>query len=159
MIPLTVHVIDGFTACYWAHARTVGEVRPGSATMIHESAIGYSGLWDVRTRWLWGVAEALRSYEGATGRLYPDAGLLLCPVKRAELHGFLASLPVWPITATRELASHVHGLIAGGMKVRIDVANKADLVAMIKHGDNAIRANLAGRVVAGCGVVGRMVAA
>ena len=154
--PLTIHLIDAFTACNWQEA----DGKPqGHAAMLHADALGYSGRWDVRIRWLWAIAEALRQYEGATGRAYPADGLMLEPVKMEELRGFLASLPgAWPDDSSRRLADHVHALSAGGMPVRVRLANRRDLQALMRRGDSGVRRGMIERAAMGLGVTGALLA-
>ena len=154
--PLTIHLIDAFTACNWQEAdgKTCGH-----SAMLHAHALGYKGRWDVRIRWLWAIAEALRQYEGTTGRAYPADGIMLEPVKMEELRGFLASLPgAWPDDSSRRLADRIHELSAGGMVVRVRVANRRDLQALMDRGDSGIRRGMIERAAMGLGVTGAVLA-
>ena len=154
MRPLIVHTLADFTACNWDH---LGKV-DGVAARLPADAMGYVGLWDTRARWIWAVAMALRAYEGATGEAYPADGLLLCPVKCAELRTFKLALSArWQDEATGALSGHIAALVAGGMLVRIAPATAADLRVLLREGERAATVEMAGRVSAGTGVAGLLV--
>lgn len=143
---LYVHLIDNFTACHYG----IDTDPQGGATVLHADAQGYSGIWDTRVRWLWAIAEALRVYESTEHR--PPDTLVLCPVKLAELRGFLMSLPgAWPDVKARALADHLAALIADGVVVKVEQASKADLSALLRRGDNAVRHTLTRRATLGLG--------
>jgi len=142
--PLTVHVIDGFTACNWGDATT--QIH---GSLIHGSALGYYGRWDTHVRWLWAIAEAIRAYQNATGRERPDM-LVLAPVQAADLRHFLRSLPgTWPDQSAVLLADDLRAHLAAGMKVDIVAARKQDLRALIGKGDAMILQGMIGRTTHG----------
>lgn len=153
--PLVVHCISNSWACYWGTKPEDGHI-PGDCGPLHGLAFGWPGLWAARVQWLLAMLEALRAYEGATGREFPDSYVILSPRVSTELAGMkrLLSTPqAWPVDV-RELVAHAASLCGKGMQVQVVMARPEDVHALQALVTKEGAHRLARRASSGLGVAG-----